>query len=241
MRKAICMITVLLVCVSLVCPVFAAEEFVPSISYKGVPEIVALNDEDDSEEIGVIRDASGAIVSYVYEECLLMTPVARAADDANIPADAKNELLTVYTALNEGTMNLPYGSDVKAEDMVIRDLFDLSWTCTSHNHPESLEPAGVVLELTLDLGVAEDTDVVVMTYKNDAWGEIAGVKNNGDGTVTCTFEHLCPVSVSVLSETAGIPDDTGDKIGTNLGLWIALMTVSAVAVVVMIASRRKVQ
>lgn len=240
MRKLICLITVLLLCVSFACPIFAAEEFVPSISYKGTPETVGIKDANGQDAIGVIRDANGAVAGYVYEDCMRLTPVASAANDPQIPADAKTELLEVYDALSKGTMKLPYGEDVKAEYMVIRDLFDVSWLC-SHNHVAALEPAGVVFELTFDLGVAEDATVVVMTYKNDAWGEIAGVKNNGDGTVTCTFEHLCPVSISVLNESAGDSDDTGDAFGADLYMWIALMAVSAVAVVAIVVSRRKVQ
>lgn len=240
MRKLICLLTVLVLCVSFACPIFAAQEFVPSISYKGTPDIVTIKDASGQDAIGVIRDASGAITGYVYESCLLLTPVANAADDKEIPADAKTELLDVYKALKDGTMKLPYGDDVKAEYMVIRDLFDVSWLC-NHGHVAALEPAGVVFELTFDLDVDADTTVVVMTYKNDAWGEIAGVKNNGDGTVTCTFEHLCPVSISVLNKAAGDPDGTGDAFGSDLHMWIALMAVSAVAVVVVTATRRKVR
>lgn len=240
MRKLICLVTVLLLCVSFACPIFAAEEFVPSISYKGTPDIVKIKDANGQDAIGVIRGANGA-AHYVYEDCLLLTPVSDAATDTEIPTDAKNELLKVYEALNKGTMKLPYGENVKAEYMVIRDLFDLSWICDTHGCEEAVEPAGAVLELTFDLGVAADATVVVMTYKNNAWGEIAGVKNNGDGTVTCTFEHLCPVSISVLNESAGDSDDTGDAFGADLHMWIALMAVSAVAVVAIVVSRRKVQ
>lgn len=240
MRKLICLITVLLLCVSFACPIFAAEEFVPSISYKGTPKIATIKDASGQDALGVVRDAAGAVVGYVYEDCMLLTPVANAAGEKDIPAEAKAELLKVYEALNNGTMKLPYGEDVKAEYMVIRDLFDVSWLC-SHNHVAALQPEGVVFELTFDLDVAADATVVVMTYKNDAWGEIAGVKNNGDGTVTCTFEHLCPVSISVLNESAGDSDDTGDAFGADLHMWIALMAVSAVAVVAIVVSRRKVQ
>lgn len=240
MRKLICLLTVMLICVSLVCPALAAEEFVPSISYKGTPKLVTLKDQNGNDAVAVVRDATGAIAGYVYETCMLLTPVANAADDKDIPAEAKSELLTVYAALNDGTMKLPYGDNVKAEDMVIRDLFDISWLC-SHNHAAALDPVGVVIEMTFDLGVDADETVVVMTYKNDAWGEIAKVVNNGDGTVTCTFEHLCPVAIAVEGEDAGTSGKTGDAIGNNMHLWIALMVVSAAAVVVMATNRRKVQ
>ena len=232
--------TVLALCISFACPIFAAEEFVPSISYKGTPDVVTVKDANGQDAAGVVLDASGAVTGYVYEDCMLLTPVAYAADDKDIPADAKEELLEVYKALNDGTMKLPYGDNVKAEYMVIRDLFDISWLC-SHGHNDALAAAGVVLEMTFDLGIDADTTVVVMTYKNDTWGEIAKVVNNGDGTITCTFESLCPVSISVMDKTAADPDGTGDVFNGELFMWIALMTVSAAAVVVVTTKRRQAQ
>ncbi len=240
MRKIFCFITVLLICASLACPALAADEFVPSISYKGTPEIMTIQDDQGQPAIGVIRDETGSVVQYVYEDCLWITPVSRAVEDEKIPDAAENELLAVYEALKNGTMKLPYGDNVDADRMVIRDLFDVSWLCVPHGCEEELEMPNTVVELTFDLGVDADDTVVVMTYKQNAWGEIAKVVNNGDGTVTCTFEHLCPVSISVLGE-AGDSGKTGDEIGNNLHMWIALMAVSAVAVVVIMATRRKVQ
>ena len=240
MKKLICLVTVLLICVSFACPAFAAEEFVPSISYKGTPSVVTVKDKNGNDAAAVVRNADGTVSNYVYEPCMLVTPVANAAAENDIPADAKEQLLAVYKALNDGTMKLPYGEGINAEDMVIRDLFDISWLC-NHGHAAALEPTGVVFEMTFDLGVGADDPVVVMTYKNDAWAEIAKVINNGDGTITCTFEHLCPVAIAVESETAGNPGDTGDTIGNNMHLWIVLMVVSAAAVVVVATNRRKVQ
>ena len=240
MRKIVSIITAILVCAALVCPALAASDFVPSISYKGTPEVVAVKTPNGTDAVAVIRDASGAISEYMPEDCLKLTPVATAADDVEIPAESKTLLLSVYAALKDGSVKLPYSSDVKAEDMVIRDLFDISFLC-GHGHVADLTPQGVTFEMTFDLGLAKDAVVSVMTYKNNAWGEIAKVVNNGDGTITCTFESLCPVAVSVLGETSESPKDTGDAVGRNLHMWIALMTVSAVAVVALVVVRRKVQ
>lgn len=240
MRKIISVITAILVCAVLVCPVLAASEFVPSISYKGTPSVVKFETPTGTDAVAAIRDASGEITHYMEESCMKLTPVATAVDDTEIPAAAKTELLSIYAALNDGSMKLPYSSDVKAEDMVIRDLFDVSWLC-SHDHHAALVPEGVTVEMTFNLGVAKDATISVMTYKNNAWGEIAKVVNNGDGTITCTFESLCPVAISVLSETDSNPKDTGDAIGKNMYLWMGMMAVSAVAVVALVVVRRKVQ
>ena len=238
MRKLICLTVALLLCVSFACPIFAAEEFVPSISYKGTPEVVTVTDPNGKEALGVIRNAAGEIIDYIYAECLWLTPVARATDDPKIPDDAEKLLLRLYDELSKGTMKLPYGDDVNPEEMVIRDLFDISWLC-GHDHDAVLAPEGVTIDLTFNLGIAKDERVVVMTYKNNEWGEIAAVKNKGDGTLTCTFEHFCPVSFSVKGKTA--PDKTGDLPGTSLHLWIALMSVATVAMAAVIVTRRKVR
>ena len=78
MRKLICLMTVLLLCASLIMPAFAAEEegFVPSITYKPVPEIVPVQGEDGKDYIGVICNAEGEIIDYVEAGCLRITPVA---------------------------------------------------------------------------------------------------------------------------------------------------------------------
>lgn len=238
MKKAICLIVAVLVCISLACPVLA-DEFVPSISYKGTPDIITIKDDKGNDALGVVRNTSGSAVGYLAADCLLVTPVSEASDSDKISEAAKNELLAVYKGISDGTMKLPYGSDVDASKMVVKDLFDVSWACTGHNHDEALKGDGTTLELTFDLGVKKDEKVVVMTYNDNAWSEIAKVVNNGDGTVTCTFEHLCPVSVSVLGSTS--TPGTGDNSGADLILWTTLMVVSAAVVVTMVFARRKAQ
>lgn len=238
MKKIISLIVVLLVCISLISAV-SADEFVPSVSYKDAPGIVTVKDAEGKDAIGVLRDASGKIISYVYSDCLLITSVAKAEASTEIPAEAKETLLSVYAALTDGSMDLPYASNVKADTMVIKDLFDLSWICTDHNHPEELAKEGVTLELIFDLDVAKGKSVVAMTYNNDAWAEIVKTTNNGDGTVTCVFEHLCPVSISVGNPAEGDSGKTGDEMGRYLILWAGLMVVSAGAIVTMVVVRRK--
>ena len=72
MRKLICLVLVLLLCVCLAAPVFAAEDsFVPSITYKPNPEVVEVPGEDDEPYIGLIRDDQGEIIDYVGHGCLV--------------------------------------------------------------------------------------------------------------------------------------------------------------------------
>lgn len=112
----------------------------------------------------------------------------------NESGDEQHEEIGIYV---DGSMTLPYekvSDDIVAGNMVVRDLFDVSWRCV--DHPEAIAPTGVYVELTFDLGVEKDAQVVAMTYKDEQWNPVASVVNNGDGTVTCVFENFCPVDRS---------------------------------------------
>ena len=243
MRKVICLMTVLLLCASLIMPAFAAEEdgFVPSITYKPVPEIVPVQGEDGKDYIGVIRNAEGEIIDYVEAGCLRITPVAHLWDEEiEIPEDIEELLRFVYQGLINRSMEIPY-AELQAEladaNMVIRDLFDARWTCVEH--PEIVAPEGVVLEITFDLGVMENAEIFVTTYDEETkeWASIVKTVNNGDGTVTCTFEHLCAIafSMGIVEDPAPVEEPTG----MGILLWIILLVIAVIAVVAILVSKKK--
>lgn len=236
MKKFLACLTVLMICLSLAAPA-AAAEFVPSITMKGAPNIVGFLDGEGLEAIGKILDDDGTVIGYVRPECLVVTAVADAKTSKDIPADARDLLLSVYDKLTSGEMTLPYGkhgSEVDELNMVIRDLFDATWLC--EEHPEAIAPEGVTFEITFDLGVAPDQKVYVMSYKNEEWNPVVSTVNNGDGTVTCVFESLCPIEFSV----EGDPDSskTGD-IGPDLSVWGVTALASLAAIVVLTVVYRK--
>ena len=139
--------------------------------------------------------------------------------------------MDVYDKLTNGKMTIPYekhDADLDSSAMVIRDLFDVTFLC--EDHPEMLAPKGVVFKIIFDLGVAADTDVYVQSYKNGEWNPIVDVVNNGDGTLTCTFEDFCPVEFSVETE-AKPPVQTGDL--GNMGMWILLAVVAVCGIAVL--------
>lgn len=248
MKKIIACIVALMVCATMVLPAFAAEDtFTPSVTDKPAPEIVPVLDPDGNPALAEVVKGD-EVIGYVYEDCLVITSVAEALTSTDIPAAAKTLLLDVYNKLIKDEMKIPYdifGAGLNADKMVVRDLFDVSFLCggseTMIDHPELLEAEGVVLRVTFNLGVGANDKVYTSTFKNEAWNAIVSTKNNGDGTVTCTFEHLCPVAFSVEtadsgSDTPVVPDDpsTGDPEGEKLGLWITVAAVSLVAVVALV-------
>jgi hypothetical protein len=243
MRKIICLLTVLVLCLSIAAPAFAVENngFVPSITYKPNPEIVPVEDVVGQEAIGVIHDKNGSLIGYIGHGCLMTTPVAHVWDDeVEVPADVERLLTKVYEGLNEGTIEIPYEEYGLVRDgfnMVIRDLFDARWVCT--DHPDITEEDGVTFDITFDLGIMPDVEISVMTYDEEAneWSPIVKTVNNGDGTVTCTFEHLCAIAFSTPIAVAPVPVE--DAPSCNIWPWIILLIVAIIAVIVVLIIKKK--
>jgi len=185
-------------------------------------------------------------------------------------AEETAQLVEVYLALESGTMEIPYekieGVDAdKAEKMVVLDLASVTLVCDQvnceHDHKRAVEEEGVTFQVTFDLGVAADTEIYAMTYKNDEWNPIVSTVNNGDGTVTCVFEHLCPVAFVVNADTLPVPEETeapaaGEEAGSEIqdapaeskaederktGVigWGAIMAAAAAALVVVLGKKKK--
>lgn len=199
MKKVLCIVLAILICASLAFPVLAAE-FVPSITYKGSPSFVSKKDDAGKVSVGaVVMVTEGAEEAeeeeLVYEGCLRVTPVAKAK---TLPEAERDLLLKVYKELSDGTMVLPYDKveGINADKMVIRELMDVALVC-DHEHATKLKEENVVIRLAFDLGVAKDAKLAAMTYVNDEWVPAVELVNNGDGTVSCTFEDLCPVVFAI--------------------------------------------
>lgn len=235
MKKVIALLTVLVLCAALVVPAFAANEFTPSVSNKPAPDVVPGTTPDGKTYIAELLDDVKEIIDYVWEECIVVTPISQVNISEKIPEAARDMMKDVYAKLTSGEMTIPYeqifGSKMKNKNMVIRDLFDVSFLCTPC--PEYLESANTFMRITFDLGVAADQTVYTTLYKNGEWVSAVECKNNGDGTVTIVAEDFCPVafSVEVESDKPVTPPQTGDQAGDNLYIWIIVAAVSLLAVV----------
>ena len=233
MKRVLSVLLAMVMVCGLACTVFAAEsEFVPSITVKPAPSII----------VAEIIDEDGNVIEEVPAGHLVITAVSEADTSEMIPADAKATLLDVYTKLNSGEMVLPaekLNENFTPDELTVRDLFDLSWVCpeASPTHEEIVAPDGVTLRVTFDLKLAADVELFAMTYKNNEWNPIVSVVNNGDGTVTAVFEHLCPVAF-IYAEDKDVPS-TGFERSTDLILWTAVMFISATALVAVVVINRK--
>ena len=243
MRKIICLLVALVVCLSIAAPVFATETsgFVPSITYKPEPDIVPVKDENGEEHLGVIRDKDGQIVDYVDHGCFRITPIAHVWDpEIEVPDYIEDLLLYVYEGLNDDSLKINYdifNANLDPSQMVIRDLFDIRWFCEEHLAMHLKEDN--TIDLIFDLGVVADAEIFVASFDENSkeWSPIVKTVNNGDGTVTCTFQHFCAISFSMpLANTAATADAANS---TNLLPWILILLLAVVAFVVIIIVKNK--
>ncbi len=224
MKKVLSLAITLALCMSLTISAFAAEnEFVPSITYKDGPSITS-------------AEMDGADVSA----CLVVTTLKDAEEkNTDITQDERDTLQQVYEDLKNGTTTLPTD-----ENYVIRELIDLSF---KHNEcrevdehgqkDQKLKEDGITLTADFDLGISKEDEVLVFVYIDGEWQSIESVKNNGDGTITCVFEDICPVAFAVKHPVASMAPQTGDT--QHILLWTGLTVASALALVALFLFRRK--
>lgn len=209
MKKVITILTVVLLCAMMVLPAYAAEPgFVPSVTYKEVPEV-------ESATMGE-TDVSNALV---------ITSIKGAQDKTtDIDQDTRDALINAYTDLRKEKVELPLD-----HEYVVLEMVDISFT--NQEHETELNKDDVTVTLKFDLGVSKDVKVSVLTYNDGKWTEIKSVVNNGDGTVTCVFDHFCPVVFSVPAAQYEGPTETGDN--SQIMLWVFMMGAALAGIVVL--------
>lgn len=234
MKKIVALLLVLVLSISLVGTAFAAElEFAPSIMYKDGPAY------DDAY---IVDEGTGDLDGMGVGDCIVITTVAQARDKStDITQEERDTLIEVYEALSDGSMTLPLEGDY-----VIRDLVDISF---EHEDCRMIEAHGqkdkelakrrIMLNIDLDLEIGSKVEVIVLTYVNGHWIEIEEVANNGDGTVSCLFEDICPVAFVVSGDVYDPIPMGGDAMAKQLGLWIGVMAVAAIALVAIVVVSHK--
>ena len=175
-RRIVCMIMILALSTCMVIPAMAETEFVASITYK------------QSQLISKAELGGEDVVN-----CLVATNIKAAKDKStDIPQEARDLLIEVYESLEDGSAELPFEAG-----FVVREFVDVSFVCEDKDaHAEALAEEGNTIAVTFEISVAKDAAVAVACYVDGEWVEVE-VVNNGDGSVTATFEDLCPVAIAV--------------------------------------------
>jgi len=211
MKKLVNILLVLVMLFSIAVPAAAVnEDFVPSITEKDAPELVEQGTDENGQPIyGEVVDADGNVVFSVGDGVIRITPLSKLEELRKIDVPAADMLEFVYEFLQKNSYYF-------GRETVVRDLFDV--TVVSRELEEALAPKGQTITLRFNLNVAADTELEVRTYKNDEWVDVVDVVNNGDGTVSVTFEDFCPVAFIV-----GHVQMAGEKDSTCWIWWVVII------------------
>ena len=232
-----------------------AAEFVESITNKGAPELVIIDKLNGKDVVGFITDPNGNKLTTEYLDCLIITSIAEALQGVDMPEDAKEELLKVFEELKKSDLKLSdicpaltdivkekWGKDKSADDLVIKDLFDLSDVCDDIG--KFLPEDGSTLDLTFDIGIKPGSFVAAMVYVDGKWVPVVDCVNNGDGTITVKFDQICPVAFLVPGEGSSnidmsvVSPTTSDTSG--IIMWSAVMLTALAAIFALVIYRRRV-
>lgn len=218
MKKFAMLFTTLLLVVLMAVPVSAAS-FTPSVEQKEEPTLSTMTDASGNEVVAIIRDADGNEIQGVTASDLVITPVSKAGE-----ADAAiSEMLTAAYEQIKGANTLAdlvptigdtltaLGSKAAVEDLVVRDVFDVTVTGAA---AEYLAEEGNTITFRFDLGISPSALLLVLhNYSGSDWEIIADDKvvKNADGTVDVTFESLSPIAFVV----DGKETTDGDSVDAN--------------------------
>ncbi len=255
MKRVLSVVVALMILCAVTINAFALG-FVPSIEVKTAPRVVSFF-EDGKEIIGKIVDVNGNVLSIEEPWCIVVTPVAAVYEERNnagaltvfnqirsyaawgLKAEAetqedheateevKSDLVNTYEDIKKNGTKVLNG--LVDEGLVVRDMFAISSDCADLLRLLPIE--GNKLDLKFDLNLGKEEKIQAVVRVNGTWKKLP-IVNNGDGTVSATFEDLGVVAF--LGKTTGESPDTGDHSGAELALWISLMAVSAIAIVVLL-------
>lgn len=254
MKKFASLLMAALLLVAMALPASAAVNFVDSVEQKPAPTVETITDASGNEVSAIIQDANGNEVHGVTADQMSITPVSGAA---NAPAEIREQLEAAYEQIQNAasvadlvpdvdvaSILQTMGSSSSVEDLVVRDVFDVS---VSGEAAEFLAQEGNAITIRFQLNIAPSSTLLVLhNYEGSNWEVIDDDKVviNNDGSVDVTFDSLSPVAFVVdqtETDTSASTDDdaptspqTGDSslppvAGAGL---IALGTIAIVSAVV---------
>lgn len=251
MKKQMIPIMLAVLALTMSIPAMAAN-FTPSVEGKEAPEVVPVLGESGNEVAAVIYDNQGAVVSEIPHGEIIVTSVSQAASAEETIAsmlDAAYSQINSVTSLDKLTDELVpalqnLSDEVAVEDLVVRDLFDVTLTGDYSTH---LDTEGNYVVIRFALNLKPDTLLLVLhNYSGDQWEVISNehVIRHENGDVSVTFHNLSPVAFVVdgAQITIGPDDPTSPQTGeAQSGLIIAgtLLFGSAAVVCFVLSSRKK--
>lgn len=250
-KKAIVVLLTVVIALS-VSIVALAADFTPSVQNKPEPEILPPKVEtpEDKDYIAYIIDSDNKVVELVEITHLVLTSAANANSSNQIPSDAQEDLKAAYSQLSskdveiskispqlDNLVKVKFGEESSSDNLVIRDLFDISLINEADINALSVE--GNRLVLTLKLGLEADKDVfaIQMNPTSKEWELVAGIINNNDGTVTLELTKEGAVAILVPGSNFFAPP-TGDN-SVSIYIWLVIATASIIGLAIILVLKLK--
>lgn len=247
MKKAIRILAVILALFMLSTTVLA-DNFTPSVEQKDSPEVVITNDSKGEEVAAVITDSDNKEVVGVPVGEIVVTSVAKvteASEEVKVVLQAAQEQIKTVEKIEElipeqkeELTKAVEDAGLKAENLVVRDLIDVTLTGEYKDH---LETEGNTITLTFKLGIRAGQFLKVLhNYEADKWEMIAKdrVEIHENGDVSVTFDSLSPVAFVVdnAEHTGATEEPTTPWVMYAL---IAAAVVVLVVIIVLVVARKK--
>lgn len=184
-----------------------AANFTPSAQGKPAPEVVTnvvtTPDGKKQSYVAQVIDKEGKVIKNIEKDSVVITPVSKskkATPEVKAALDKAYKQIKDAKSLKDLVPDIEthlksLSKTLKVEDMVTRDLFNIS----VNKETEQYLKNGNSLKLSFQLGVKPNTKVVCMTLVDGKWTVIdqSKVKVNKDGTVTVEFTSAGPVAFAV--------------------------------------------
>ena len=212
----------LLVC-SMATSAFAAKNFVGSVENNEAPEV---SDETTNSNPN-------------WDGDLVVTPMS---DLSSLPAEKRAEIQEAYETitsakdlgeLNDGLAALADKKGVEIADLLISDLFDISYTESSNGE----EPGTFSIKLNLQ---TLENFVALLHYNGTEWEIVPNVKVTGN-SLSFKADDLSPFAIVVADENA-LPDSpqTGDSMIPTLCMGLAVVFAAAGMTCFMVGKKKAV-
>lgn len=236
----------------------SAVSFTPSVEQKEAPEVVTVTGDSGDDVAAVIQDAQGETVSEVPYGELIVTPVSQTSEaDEDITTNLENaytQITSVSSLLELSTdvedvlydYSLEVGDDVTVDDLVVRDLFDVT---VRGEYADHLAVDGHSIAIRFSLNLDPSAFLMVLhNYQGDEWEVIPNdrVTRYDNGDVSVAFYSLSPVAFVVdgaevaLDPNAPQSPQTGEKTAVDpMVICAAVFGVAAVGLFLMGTRRKK--
>lgn len=221
-----------------------AAEFTPSVESKPAPEIVMQTDSSGKECAAIVYDANGREITGVPNGDLVVTPVSAAGTSTTEIADNLNSAYEQLQSVNSltdlskelETVIKEISPEISVNDLVVRDLFDVS--ITGH-FEEYLNQEGNYISVRFKLSAdSESLAAVLRNIEDTTWETVTNdrITRNKDYTVDVIFYDLSPVAFLFDAGQLEVDPDAPNSPQTGEPVSYAVIWVVAGITVVLVST-----